>query len=88
MATRVRKRLAVLFTAGLLGVGVGVPAAGAQNQTGLVNISVGHVAIVAPIQVAANICNVDVILLASQVQDRGSTTCTARNGQTVTVSQR
>ena len=87
MARRLRRGLAVLFTTGLLGVGIGVPAAGAQNQTGLVNISVGNVAVVAPIQVAANICNVSVNVLSSQVTSLGSTTCTSRNGQTVTVSQ-
>jgi hypothetical protein len=87
MTTRLKKGLAVLFTSGLLGIGIGVPTAAAQNQTGLVNVSVGNVAVVAPIQVAANVCDVDVIVLASQVADLGSTTCTSRNGQTVTVSQ-
>ena len=59
----------------------------------LVNVQVSNllnnnnVAVNIPIQAAANICGVDVVLLASQVAD-APVTCDARNGKRqLTISQ-
>jgi hypothetical protein len=60
---KLRLSLAVLTTAacGL----VGVTAAGAQPQTGLVNVAVVNNTVQIPIGVAANVCDVSVNVLAA-----------------------
>lgn len=52
------------------------PAAGAQ-QTGLINIAIEDNFVAVPISVAANICNVNLAVLAVQRRTGGSTDCTA-----------
>jgi hypothetical protein len=49
---------------------------GPTTQEGLVNVNVSDVTIQVPIAVAANICDVDVLVLAQMVRD-GTTTCEA-----------
>ena len=51
---------------------------GAQNQAGdsLVNVQVGDVTVQVPVAVAANLCDINVNVLAQQ-NKRGPTTCTA-----------
>jgi hypothetical protein len=61
-----RSRFACLLATGALAMGVGTSTAGAQ-QEGLVNVNVSGVTIQAPISVAANICDVNVNVLAEQL---------------------
>jgi len=70
-----KARLAALVATGALSAG---PAVGAQNQAGdsLVNVQVGDVTVQVPVAVAANICDVNVNVLARQNKG-GTTTCTA-----------
>lgn len=46
----------------------------ATRQSGLINVSLSDTTVQVPIAIAANICNVDVNALASQI-DLGDTTC-------------
>ena len=64
-----RSRFACLITTVALAVGIGTSSAGAQpnTQEGLVNVNVSGVTIQAPISVAANICDVNVNVLAEQL---------------------
>jgi hypothetical protein len=49
---------------------------GGANQRGLVNVNVADVTVLVPVSVAANICDVDVNVLAQQ-RELGRTTCDA-----------
>jgi hypothetical protein len=49
---------------------------GGAQQNGLVNVNVSDVVVKVPISVAANICDLDVNVLA-QSRERGQTTCDA-----------
>jgi hypothetical protein len=71
-----RKFLAVALAIGTLSL-LGAGSAGAQRQTGLVNINVSDNTIQVPIAIAANICDVNVIVLASDIRDTGESECTA-----------
>jgi hypothetical protein len=53
-------------------------AAGAQNTAGdsLINVQIGDVTVLAPIGIAANLCDVNANVLAAQART-GATTCTA-----------
>lgn len=72
-----RKLLATACTAALAMLVVAVPAT-AQNEAGdsLVNVQVGDITVLVPIAVAANLCDLDVNVLATQA-DVGDTTCDA-----------
>jgi len=81
-------------TRGLAAAGMGAalvlaPATAANAQ--LIKVEVERVlnnntvVAVVPIQAAANICDVSVAALLAELEDDGETTCTARNGQEVTV---
>lgn len=78
MLSKARKRTAVVVTTGALALAAAAPAMGAQNQAGdsLVNVQVGDVTVQVPVAVAANICDVNVNVLAQQGK-AGSPTCTA-----------
>lgn len=67
--------LLVACTALVAGV---LPATAANNQAGdsLVNVQVGDITILVPVSVAANLCDIDVNVLADQVE-AGDTDCTA-----------
>jgi hypothetical protein len=58
------------------------------NQSGLVNVNVADNTVQVPIAIAANICDVSVGILASNIADTGSATCDAlaASGATVTPS--
>ena len=90
---RTKKIAASLFATGLLAVGVSVPTASAQ-QAGLVNVEISNVAndnvvnVQVPVNAAANICGVDVavvaaVLGAAGVQDFDVTECRATGNQRV-----
>ncbi len=73
-----KARLAALVATGALSLGIAGPAMGAPNQAGdsLVNVQVGDVTVQVPVAVAANICDVNVNVLAQQNKG-GTPTCTA-----------
>jgi hypothetical protein len=76
--TPMLKKLTSASFAGLaLTVAMVAPAA-AQNRAGdsLVNVQISDVTIAVPIAIAANLCDIDVNVLATQT-DVGRTTCTA-----------
>jgi hypothetical protein len=85
MLTRTKKLAASAFTSALLFAGLAAPAS--AQQVGLVNIEIRNVLnnntvnVVAPISVAANVCDVDVNVLSAQLEQDGETTCTARTGR-------
>lgn len=85
-----RRFFAALFASALLGVGLAAPAS--AQQTGLVNVEISNVAnnnvvtVQVPINAAANICGVDVtvvaaVLGAAGVQDFDTTQCRATGNQ-------
>lgn len=80
MLTSARKRIAAIVATGSLTLvlAAAAPAMGAQNHAGnsLVNVQVGDVTVQLPVAVAANICDVNVNVLAQQGK-AGSPTCTA-----------
>ena len=95
VATRTRKMVATTLSAFAL---AGVTAGPAFSQPvvtgGLVNVTItnvlnnNEVAVQIPINAAANICGVDVDVLAADIAKNGSTTCTARSGnQSLEISQ-
>jgi len=77
-----RKFLAAVLAIGTLCL-LGAGSAGAQpRQTGLVNINVSDNTIQVPIAIAANICDVSVIAIASDIRDEGRTRCDALSTST------
>ena len=73
-----RRILACLFAALTLGLGAGATAASAQTtQTGLVNINLGDVTVQIPVGLAANVCDVNVAVIAALVDAGDRTRCTA-----------
>jgi len=50
------------------------------RQNGLVNVNIEDLFVLVPVAVAANICDVDVVVLASQILLNDATTCTASAG--------
>jgi len=72
-----RKLIAPMLIAGTMSLGAALPAAAQPTvQRGLVNINVEDVTIQVPIAVAANICDVTVAVLVSDLRD-GSAACDA-----------
>jgi hypothetical protein len=63
----------------------GASTAGAQNQSGLVNVAIVDNTVQIPIGIAANVCGVAVNVLAQNLAN-GDTTCTAIAGATATDS--
>ena len=78
---KLRLALAVLATA-VPGV-IGTSAAGAQNQSGLVNVAVVNNTVQIPIGIAANVCGVTVNLLATATST-SPVNCTAVAGAMAT----
>jgi hypothetical protein len=77
MLARMKLRLAALAGAVALAVaGFAAAPASAQQQEGLVNLAVTDVNIQVPVGVAANICDVNVGILAEQLR-MGGAECTA-----------
>ena len=72
-----RRVLVCLFAALTLGLGAGATTATAQTtQNGLVNINLEDVTVQVPIGLAANVCDVNVAVLATLV-DTGPARCDA-----------
>jgi hypothetical protein len=76
MPTSVRARLGGTGAAIVLSLGIAAAPAAAQPQQGLINVDVSHNVVQVPVAVAANLCNVQVGVLASGLA-QGPVTCTA-----------
>jgi hypothetical protein len=74
---RTRTRLVGIFVALALSLGIAAAPASAQTQTGLVNVAVTDNTVQVPIAVAANVCGVQVGVLAAGLQ-QGAVTCNAQ----------
>ena len=73
-----RRVLACSFAALTLALGAGAGSAGAQTtQNGLVNLNLENITVQVPIGVAANVCDVNVAVLANLVDTGAADTCTA-----------
>lgn len=81
----VRPRFAVVFAlSALLVLAFAGPASAQPQQEGLVNVNVSDVTIQVPIAVAANICDVNVNVLARQIRTGGAEcTSDAESGATI-----
>ncbi|MFL5892336.1 MAG: hypothetical protein ACJ75I_06285 [Solirubrobacterales bacterium] len=85
-------RICALVTTAMLAVGLAAAPAASAQQQGLVNVDVhnvlnnNHVAIAIPINAAANICGVSVVVLAQDLAG-GPVTCTSGANQQFTISQ-
>lgn len=76
-------RLAVVLAATALAAGVTAAPAAAQNsQQGLVNVAVEDVIVQVPVSVAANICDVNVAVLAQVEDDAAACEATATSTAT------
>jgi len=71
-----KSKLLIAAVAVMTAVIVPAGTSSAQDQDGLVNVLVTDTQIAVPVSVAANICDVNVAVLAQQV-DAGGTVCTA-----------
>ena len=76
MLRTTKSRLSVVATAAALTLGAAGPASAQTTQDGLVNVNVEDVTILAPIALAANICDVNVGVLSRQ-ERQGGATCRA-----------
>jgi hypothetical protein len=74
-----RSHIACLITTVALAVGAATPAGAAPTppQEGLVNVNVSGVRVQVPISVAANICDVNVNVLAQQIDSPSQCTANA-----------
>jgi hypothetical protein len=88
---KMKKFVATTFATVLMGACVAVPTAGAQQQ-GLVNVDIhnvlnnNNISVAIPINAAANICGVSVVVLAQDLAG-GPVTCRSGANQTFTVRQ-
>jgi hypothetical protein len=81
-----KRSAATVLLAGAVSTGFAAPAfAQTNDQSGLVNVNLQDTTVQAPISVAANICNVDVNVLAQQLTNNAAP-CTANPGSTATVT--
>lgn len=72
-----KRLIAPMLVAGTLSLGAAAPAAAQPTvQNGLVNVNAGDVTVQVPIAIAANICDVTVAVLVSDLRD-GSAVCDA-----------
>ncbi|HWN20349.1 MAG TPA: hypothetical protein VNP93_00115 [Gaiellaceae bacterium] len=73
-----RKLIATLLVTATAAIAAVAPSSAANNQAGdsLVNVQVGDITVLVPVSVAANLCDINVNVLADQV-DAGDTTCEA-----------
>jgi uncharacterized protein involved in high-affinity Fe2+ transport len=96
---RIKRLGAALLSSALLAAGIAAPASAQPIVTGgLVNVTVVdvadvtlqdvNVAVGAALGIAANVCNVNVAVLAVQLSDQDRATCTnAIDGTRVTITQ-
>jgi hypothetical protein len=94
-----RKFIATLFLTGALAVGSAAPMATAQPVVtgGLVNVTVvnslnevlsnNNVGVAAALDIAANVCDVSVAVLATQLGSQESTCTNEQTGTTATIRQ-
>ena len=71
-----RRIIAVLAMTALMGIATVAPAL-AQQQSGLVNVMIGDVVVQVPVAVAANVCDVNVNVIAEQFVGTDRTVCEA-----------
>src|SRR5215210_3097070 len=71
-----RSRLAAVLATAALSVGLAAPAAAQPQQNGLVNVAVVDNTVQVPIAVAANVCGLQVGILAQQLR-QGPVDCRA-----------
>jgi ChpA-C len=71
-----RSRLAAVLATAALSVGLAAPAAAQPTQSGLVNVVVSNNTVQVPIAVAANVCGLQVGILAQQLR-QGPVDCRA-----------
>jgi hypothetical protein len=84
LVRRRNARLTALFASSVLALGVAAAPASAQTtQNGLVNVAVVNNTVQVPIAVAANVCGLQVGVLATALQ-QGPVTCTANGTATAT----
>src|SRR5829696_2660289 len=87
-----RSKFACAMVAGALSFGLGTSSAMAQGppntQEGLVNVAVEDVIVQAPIAVAANVCDVNVAVLASFIDDAAACEATADSTATAGPNRR
>jgi hypothetical protein len=76
MLTTVRTRVTAAVAATAMAAGVAAPSAVAQPQNGLVNVDVSNNTVQVPIAVAANVCGVQVGILAQKLR-QGPVDCDA-----------
>jgi len=69
-------RLSIVAAAAALTLGLAGPASAQTTQDGLVNVNIEDVQVLVPIALAANLCDVNVGVLARQ-ERRGGAECTA-----------
>ena len=74
-STRIRLAVTAVVATMSLGIAAG-PASAQVDQDGLVNVAVENTQIAVPVSVAANVCDLNVGVLAQQV-DAGPTNCDA-----------
>ncbi len=82
---RIKTVFAALLTSALLLAIMAMPAS--AQQTGLVNINIEDNVIQVPVAVAANICDVDVNILAVDLADDGQANCEADADGTATANR-
>ena len=70
-----RRIIATLAAMAMLACAAAAPAL--AQQTGLVNVEIGDVTVAVPVAVAANICGVDVNIIATQFVGTERTVCEA-----------
>jgi hypothetical protein len=82
-----RKLLVSVLAAGVAALAA-TSSADAARQSGLVNVNVEDNVVQLPVAIAANVCDVTVAALVSDLRDEGTATCTAlaASGATVTPS--
>ncbi len=70
-----RRIIVTLAAMAMLVIAAAAPAL--AQQTGLVNVEIGDVTVAVPVAVAANICGVDVNIIATQFVGTERTVCEA-----------
>jgi hypothetical protein len=74
-------KLRIALAAALAAAAVAAPVSTAQNQAGdsLVNVQIGDVTIQVPVALAANLCDINVNILAQQLDEAATCTATAES---------
>jgi hypothetical protein len=70
-------RLAAVMSIAAVSMAVSAGSAPAQPQSGLVNVDISGNTVQVPVSVAANLCDITVAALVSDLRESGRTTCDA-----------